>query len=207
MQKVLRDHDVDKHGYYGHGGNGEEEDEPNDDNVYYSDDDSDSDPESDSKVAEDSTYASISGLSNTDHQQVQNVTGRPAPALNHNTVKLFPGSPMREVLRDQYLQTRIILGQIRNTMKQLDVTTTRHQLKKLDFDIEDIMKKVTELEKQAMTIQVQLKQEYGGTVTQSKLKEVEVIIWPDLSLVKDEHQSLQAFINSWQRLCLLNNNT
>jgi hypothetical protein len=69
MQKVLRDHDVDKHGYYDHGGNGEEEDEPNDDNIYYSDDDSDSDPERYSKVAEDSTYASMSRPSNTDQAE------------------------------------------------------------------------------------------------------------------------------------------
>ena len=69
MQKVLRDHDVDKHGYYGHGGNGEGEDEPNDDNVYYSDDDSDSDPERYSKVAEDSTYDSMARLSNTDQAE------------------------------------------------------------------------------------------------------------------------------------------
>ena len=73
---------------------------------------------------------------------------------------------MREVLTSQYIQTKIILGQIRNTKEQVGVTTTHHQLKKLDFDIEDITKKVTEFEKQAMTIQVQLKQEYGGTVTE-----------------------------------------
>ena len=107
---------------------------------------------------------------------------------------------MREVLTDQYIQTKIILGQIRNTKKQVDVTTTHHQLKKLDFDIEDITKKVTEFEEQAMFIQVQLKQEYGGAVSQSKLKEVKIIIRSDLSLVKNEHRSLQAFINSWQNV-------
>jgi hypothetical protein len=201
MQKVLRDHDVDKHGNYDHGGNGEEEDEPNDYSVYYSDDDyndNDNDPERDSKVAEDSTYAIISGLSNIAHQQVQNVTGQPAPALNHDTVRLFLGSPMQGVLRDQYLQTKIILGQIRTTIKQVDFTTTHHQLKRLGFYIEDITKKVNEFEEQAMIIQVQLKQKYGGTVSQSKLNEVGIIIRLDLSLVKNEHQSLQALINSWQ---------
>ena len=75
-----------------------------------------------------SAFFSISELSNTDHQQVQSVTGQPAPVFNHDTVRPFLGSPMQECPKTMMLKSaatviKTVMAMVRKRMNLMNTMT------------------------------------------------------------------------------------
>ena len=64
----------------------------------------------------------------TDHQQVQSVTGQPAPIFNHDTVRPFLGSPMQECPKTMMLTSaatviKTVMAMVRKRMNLMNTMT------------------------------------------------------------------------------------
>ena len=113
-------------------------------------------PEKASRITEDSTYASIPGLSNSTHHQLQGVIGRSEPALNESIIRMFPGLPMQGILTEQSIQGSCILVRVQDAIERISQNITNDQLEELGFELEDITRLVREFEGRATEINIQL---------------------------------------------------
>ena len=145
---------------------------------------------------------SLSGLSKSIQPPEREARRQPGPILDENVIRLFPGSPLQDKMKDQAARAQSILNRIRETRERIDSARTAEVLR--DCDLKGIRREVVELEVQTAEINCKLFLQCGGRTSTGELKEVQRALQGDFRLVTQGFHLLErAMSDNWVKLLQL----
>ena len=100
-------------------------------------------------------------MSKSIQQPEREARRQPGPILDEDVIRLFPGSPLQDKMKDQTARAQGILNRIRETRERIEDSSATAEVLR-DCDLKGIREEVEELEVQTAQINCKLFLHCGG---------------------------------------------